>query len=85
MKYIKYTIVKICPVIINGSSTGRAPIQVNIITILINSQKVICFSGKNCVPRSLSYGRKGIINKIETERTKAITPPNLFGIDRRIA
>jgi hypothetical protein len=27
----------------------------------------------------------GKINKIITERTKAITPPNLLGIERRIA
>jgi hypothetical protein len=28
---------------------------------------------------------KGIINKIAIENTKAITPPNLLGIDRKIA
>jgi hypothetical protein len=77
--------VKICPVKMNGSSTGRAPIHVNIITILIKSQKVICFKGKNWVPRSLSFGRNGIINKIETDKTRAITPPSLLGIERRIA
>jgi len=27
----------------------------------------------------------GIMNKIAVDTTKAITPPNLFGIDRRIA
>jgi hypothetical protein len=77
--------VRICPVKINGSSTGRAPIQVSIITILINNQKVICLIGKNCVPRRLSLGRNGIINRIETDRTRAITPPNLLGIERRMA
>jgi len=78
-------IVKICPVKIKGSSTGRAPIQVSIITILINSQKVICLKGKNWVPFNLSDGKNGIINKIDTDNTRAITPPNLLGIDRRIA
>lgn len=28
---------------------------------------------------------KGIINKIAIDITKAITPPNLLGIDRKIA
>ena len=27
----------------------------------------------------------GIVNRIATERTRATTPPSLFGIDRRIA
>lgn len=85
MKYIKYIIVRIWPVKINGSSTGRAPIQVSIITILINNQKVICLNGKNWVPFNLSDGKNGIIKRIETDRTRAITPPSLLGIDRRIA
>jgi hypothetical protein len=28
---------------------------------------------------------KGKINKIAIDKTNAITPPNLFGIDRKIA
>jgi hypothetical protein len=28
---------------------------------------------------------KGKINKIAIDKTKAITPPSLFGIDRKIA
>jgi hypothetical protein len=47
IKYKKYITVKICPVRINGSSTGRAPIHVSIITRLINSQKMACFIKKN--------------------------------------
>jgi hypothetical protein len=39
MKYIKYINEIICPIIIKGLSTGRAPIQVNKINKLINNQK----------------------------------------------
>ena len=34
MKYKKYVTVKICPTKTYGSSTGRAPIQVNKITLI---------------------------------------------------
>lgn len=35
--------------------------------------------------RCLDVWSRGIIIKIRIERTRANTPPNLFGIDRRIA
>jgi hypothetical protein len=35
MWYIKYIVVKICPVRIYGSSIGRAPIHVNRITVFV--------------------------------------------------
>lgn len=44
-KYIKYVIVKIWPVIIKGSSTGRAPIQVNMMIIATILQNIILLIG----------------------------------------
>jgi hypothetical protein len=44
-----------------------------------------CFIKKNWFPLRFPDGVKGIIKRIETDRTKAITPPNLLGIDRRMA
>ena len=35
--------------------------------------------------RNLALCVKGRINKIATDMARAITPPSLFGIDRRIA
>jgi hypothetical protein len=37
------------------------------------------------VPRKLFFWVKGRINKIAIEATKAIAPPNLLGMERRIA
>ena len=45
MKYIKYIIVNICPVVIYGVSTGRAPIQVNKIKVANINQNNTWFSG----------------------------------------
>ena len=38
----------------------------------------------NCIPRNFDLF-VGIMNRIAIDITKAITPPSLFGIDRRIA
>jgi len=45
IKYKKYTTVRICPVKIYGLSTGRAPIQVNRITVETSIQKLILDRG----------------------------------------
>jgi hypothetical protein len=82
----KYKIVKICPVIINGSSTGSAPIHVNKKKILISIQNRFCLIKLNCLPcLILFFFNKGKKNKIKIDINKAITPPNLFGIERKIA
>lgn len=41
--------------------------------------------GRNIMLRCLDVWRSGIRTRIRIERTRARTPPNLFGIDRRIA
>jgi uncharacterized protein YbbK (DUF523 family) len=45
MKYMKYKIVRVCPVMMYGSSTGRAPIHVNIVTSATIVQNNILFIG----------------------------------------
>ena len=68
-----------------GSSTGRAPIHVNKITVIINLQKNTFFTGINLFLLNWSLEIKGKVIKIAIEKTKASTPPNLLGIDRRMA
>jgi hypothetical protein len=84
-KYEKYKTVRICPIITYGSSTGRAPIQVNKDAITINLQNKNLLIGYIFDALKLKMFVKGTIIKIKIERTRATTPPNLLGIDRRIA
>jgi hypothetical protein len=42
---MKYTIVRICPVRMYGSSTGRAPIHVSSTTVFVIIQNSIWFIG----------------------------------------
>jgi len=42
---LKYIIVNVCPIKINGVSTGRAPIQVKRIVVLRRIHSVIWFNG----------------------------------------
>jgi hypothetical protein len=67
-----------------GSSTGRAPIHVNRITVFVIVQNNTWLIGCNYVPRNFDVF-VGIMNKIAIDMTRAITPPSLFGTDRRIA
>ncbi len=82
---MKYNRVKIWPVRMNGVSTGHAPIQVSRMTLLNKVQRIVLFIGKNWIPLILLFLIMGIINRIAIEVTNAITPPNLLGIDRKIA
>ena len=70
---------------IYGSSTGRAPIQVKRITVTINLQKAIFFIGINLFLLNFFSKAKGTKKRITIEKAKAKTPPNLLGIDRRMA
>jgi len=45
MKYVKYIVVRICPVMMNGSSTGRAPIHDRRIADEASIQNVILLIG----------------------------------------
>jgi hypothetical protein len=61
-----------------------APIHVRIIIILINIQNINFFIGMNGLEIIFLDFKIGNIN-IKIERIKAITPPNLLGIHRKIA
>jgi len=82
MKYIK---VMIWPTKIKGVSTGHAPIHVKRTTRFSNVHRRILLMGKNWMPLILLFLIMGIKIKIAIDITRAITPPNLLGIDRRMA
>ena len=84
MQYAKYNVVRICPVRMYGSSTGRAQIHVSKITVFVIDQNSTWLIGQNRVSRNFDLF-VGIMNKIAIDIARAITPPSLFGIDRRIA
>ena len=81
---VKYVRLKFFPIDSNGCSTGLAPIQVRITKLLINIQKIVLLNGVNFFDfkRVFVKVRREIIR---IENTKAITPPSLLGIDRKIA
>jgi len=74
----------IWPINSNGYSTGFAPIQVSTKNDETVDQKIIFFIGLN-FDESEIFFLKGKIAIIKIDKSMAITPPNLFGIDRRIA
>ncbi len=81
---MKYVILKVFPINSNGCSTGLAPIQVKIAKLLASIQKVDLLSGLNFFDFNEIFVK--VNNEIiKMENINAITPPNLLGIDRRIA
>ena len=74
-----------CPIKTYGSSTGRAPIQVKINKILKSVQILIFISKLKELDLKIENFKKGRTYKTATDKTNAITPPNLFGIERKIA
>jgi len=77
--------VRIWPTKIYGSSAGRAPIQVNRVTVLIIIQNRIWLIGLNWFPLVFALLVKGRIKIIAIDNTNAIAPPSLLGIERKIA
>lgn len=67
-----------------GASTGLAPAQVRTQNRMTNIQNELFLVGENLDLRECLF-LKGKIEMIRIERTSAITPPNLLGIDRRMA
>ena len=68
---------------INGISIGWAPAQVNKIKLLENIQNNNWLKGLNVI--GYRFFITGRVYKIIIDIKRAITPPNLFGIDRKIA
>lgn len=68
-----------------GCSTGWPPIHVSVRRSATRSQNRHWLIGRNVMLRCFEVCNSGIVARIRIDRTRAITPPNLFGIDRRIA
>jgi len=81
---MKYTTLVICPIVSYGTSTGFAPIHVRIKNEVARTQNEIFLIGLYLVDIECFF-LKGKITMIRIDKTRAITPPNLFGIDRRMA
>lgn len=71
--------------IINGCSTGIPPIQVRIITSAMRTQKRNCVMGRNVRLRCFDVWRIGTSMRTRMEASNARTPPNLLGIERKMA
>ena len=69
----------------NGCSTGWLPIHVRMRRLATRVQNRSWEMGRKVIVRCLDLWRKGIRNRIRTEAARANTPPNLLGIERRIA
>ena len=82
---VKYESEAICPIRMNGCSTGWLPTQVRIRRLATRSQNRIWESGRNVIVRCLDLWRKGMRRRMRTDAAKARTPPSLFGIERRMA
>jgi len=81
----KYKPVAIIPTSIYGLSTGFCPIHPKIKKSTAKTQKTILYSGRNCGLRIGEKFKIGNNNSTKIALTIATTPPNLSGIDRKIA
>lgn len=81
---MKYKTLVSWPIRIYGSSTGFPPIQVKMKHSPINIQNNSFRLGLIAVELNLVEAI-GSINKIAIAATSLTTPPNLLGIDRKIA
>lgn len=75
----------ICPISMNGGSTGFPPIQVRISVLATKDQNRICERGRNVMLRCFAVCSIGNTIRIKMDMSNAMTPPNLFGIDRKMA
>lgn len=73
------------PMMINGCSTGWPPIHVKMRRLATRIQYRVWVIGRNVRLRCFEVWRNGRKAKIRIDRTRATTPPNLLGMERRIA
>lgn len=81
----KYRTEAICPMMMNGSSTGIPPIQVRIRTSATRIQNRSWERGRKVSPCCFEMCSIGTIISTKMENSSARTPPSLLGIDRRMA
>lgn len=70
---------------VNGCSTGWPPIHVKMRRLATRIQYRVWVIGRNVRLRCFEVWRNGRKAKIRIDRTKATTPPNLLGMERRMA
>ena len=86
LKKVKYKIVQIKETILYGSSAGQLPNQVKRIKTETKDQKRKRAKGEKLNPQKRSFELENVKKKRnKTEKRRAKTPPNLLGIERRIA
>jgi len=68
-----------------GCSAGIPPIHVRIATSATRVQNRSWERGRNVKVRCFDVCRKGTTMRMRMEARRASTPPNLFGIERRMA
>lgn len=81
----KYRMEASCPMIMNGCSTGWPPIQVNVRRSATRSQNKHWLRGRNAILRCFDVWSSGMTARMRMDRTRATTPPSLFGIERKMA
>jgi len=77
-------VAKICAIWINGFSTGHLPIHDKIINEVNSIKNINCIIGLNDADIFLVFMKAGK-HRMIMEVIRAITPPSLLGIDRKIA
>lgn len=73
------------PIIMKGCSTGWLPTHVRISRLVTRIQNISWDKGRKVIVRCFDLCKNGIRNRIRTEAARARTPPNLLGIERRMA
>ena len=68
-----------------GGSTGLIPIQVSSAVVVKNNQNIIFLIGLNIGLFCFEVNVIGKVYKTKIDMRSAITPPNLFGMARKIA
>lgn len=81
----KYVMEASWPIMVYGCSTGCPPIHVRVSKSTTKSQNRHWLIGRNVIPRCFEVCSSGTIVRTRIDRIRANTPPNLLGIDRRIA
>lgn len=82
---MKYSTEAICPIMMNGCSTGCPPIQVRMMMSDTKSQNRAWEMGRKALPRCFDTCKSGTRSRIMIENSSASTPPSLLGMERKMA
>lgn len=84
IKNKKYSSDVDCPIMVNGGSTGLVAAHVIVMNVATIAQNTICMIGRKAMDRTFEVWVKGAVIRIITDSTRAMVPPSLLGMDRRI-